>query len=385
MGKVLILGGRAPVALDHARRFAHQGWDVFVSDSVPCRLSGWSNAVKDSISLTSARYDPRAFVKELSVAVTRHKIDLIVPTCEEVFFLSRYRDALPKLVAIAVDDFEKLRLLHSKWKFQDIARECGGNPPRSILVRTIEQAREWFGVVPLVLKPEYSRFGVHVRIHPNGVPVNEAELGDFGDWVAQEYVSGTELCSYSIAYKGRLTAHCVYHPRHRLGKSSSFYFAPREAAGIRKFVEKFVTRIGFTGQISFDWIESVDGKLSVIECNPRAISGVHLFSLNDQLPAALNGNAMECVVPSEAKPRMLASVMLTAGLFQCLKAGNFAGWKRDLQMASDVLMLPSDRLPILGAARDIVSFARLAVKNQCSLREAATRDIEWDGQELAEI
>ena len=38
--RVLILGARAPVALDHARRFAAQGWRVLVGDSVGMVLHG---------------------------------------------------------------------------------------------------------------------------------------------------------------------------------------------------------------------------------------------------------------------------------------------------------------------------------------------------------
>jgi hypothetical protein len=385
MNKVLILGGRAPVALDHARRFAHQGWGTVVSDSVPCRLSGWSNAVTATVLLTPPQLDPNAYVRDLNRAITQHQIDLVVPTCEEIFFLSRYRDALPKSVLIAVDDFEKLRMLHSKWMFQSLAQECDGNPPQSSLVQTIAQAREWAGKRPVVLKPEYSRFGVHVRIYPNGLPDKEPELGKRGQWVAQQYRPGTELCSYSVAHNGRLLAHCVYHPLHRLGKSSSFYFAPRDVPRIRLFVEKFVTEIGFTGQISFDWIEAADGTLSVIECNPRAISGVHLFALHDQLPAALEGKAETCAQPSLAKPRMLTSIMLTAGLAQSLRDRKVAAWLNDVRAASDVLTMAGDRQPLFGAIWDIGSFARLAIKNKCTLREAATQDIEWDGQELAAL
>lgn len=382
MANVLILGGRAPVALDHARRFAHQGWTTYVADSVPCRLSGWSNAVAGTVLLAPPRTAPRAFIDDLTRAITRHRIDLVIPTCEEVFFLSRYRGYLTDAVRIAVDEFDKLQMLHSKWHFQTLARECGGNPPPSMAVNTVAEAREWAGNTPLVLKPEFSRFGVHVRIHPSGMLPDEPEFDLPGRWVAQHFRSGQELCSYSVADKGRLLAHCVYRPLHRLGRSSSFYFAYREALLIRQFVETLVARIGYTGQISFDWIESEDGIPSVIECNPRAISGVHLFSMDDALPAALAGCADACVVPSARQPRMLASVMLTAGLAHALRHRRIGGWLRDFGAASDVLAIGGDRLPALGALMDIASFGRMAIRHGCTLREAATRDIEWDGEEL---
>jgi hypothetical protein len=55
---VLILGGRAPAALDHARRFAHQGWTVRVADSIPCQISGASRAVSATLRVASPRTSP---------------------------------------------------------------------------------------------------------------------------------------------------------------------------------------------------------------------------------------------------------------------------------------------------------------------------------------
>ncbi|MFZ6643848.1 ATP-grasp domain-containing protein [Undibacterium sp. TC4M20W] len=384
MPNVLILGGRAPVALDHARRFSQQGWTVYIADSVPCRLSGWSSAVRASIQLAAPSQHPQAFIDDLNRAITQYQIDLLMPTCEEVFFLSRYRKYLPASVRVLVDDFDKLRTLHSKWHFLKLAEQYGGNPPPSSLVSSIDEARAWAGKTPLVLKPEYSRFGVHVRLYPQGMPDNEAPLGQQGAWVAQHFKPGRELCSYSVADQGRLLAHAVYEPRHRLGKSSSFYFAPYDAPQIREFVTRLVAAINYTGQISFDWIESQDGIPSVIECNPRAVSGVHLFGMQDALPAALAGRLDECVQPSATSPRMLAAIMLSAGLVQAVQKRKLRAWWADYQAAGEVIGIAQDRLTLLGALADMSSFALMAWQQKCSMREAATRDIEWDGQELAE-
>ncbi|MFZ6734599.1 ATP-grasp domain-containing protein [Undibacterium sp. Ji42W] len=384
MPNVLILGGRAPVALDHARRFSQQGWAAYIADSVPCRLSGWSSAVKASIQLAAPSHHPQAFIDGLNRAIAQYQIDLLMPTCEEVFFLSRYRKYLPVSVRVLVDDFDKLRTLHSKWHFLKLAEQYGGNPPPSSLVHSVEQARAWAGNTPLVLKPEYSRFGVHVRLHPQGMPDNESPLGQQGAWVAQHFKPGRELCSYSVADQGRLLAHVVYEPRHRLGKSSSFYFAPYDAPLICDVVTKLVAAINYTGQISFDWIESPDGIPSVIECNPRAVSGVHLFRIQDALPSALAGQLDACVQPSGTTPRMLTAIMLSAGLIKAIQEKKLHAWWADYKTAVEVIGVAQDRLPLLGALADMSSFALIAWQQKCSIREAATRDIEWDGQELAE-
>ncbi|HWW04440.1 hypothetical protein [Collimonas sp.] len=122
-------------------------------------------------------------------------------------------------------------------------------------------------------------------------------------------------------------------------------------------VEKIVARLEFTGQISFDWIDSDADGPCVIECNPRAISGLHLFSIDDAVPTAL-----------------------TAGLMQALQNGSLRHWWQDFRAASDVLMTGGDQAPVFGGAADIASYMQLAFREKCTLREAATRDIEWDAR-----
>jgi hypothetical protein len=382
---VLILGGRAPAALDHARRFARQGWAVSIGDSISCRMSGWSRAVRSTVTLPSARFAPRAYIDALCRAISAHGIDLVVPTCEEVFYLSRYRALLPEAVRVVVGDFDTMDTVHSKWRFLEAARGCGAVVPESACVDTIEQARAWAGTDPVVLKPEYSRFGVHVRLHANGIP-NDARPFDIpGRWVVQRFCYGRELCSYSVVDRGRVLAHVSYRPSYRLRTSSSFFFECCPTPAIQNFVDAFARKMNYTGQLSFDWIEAGDGSIQVLECNPRAISGVHLFSLDDALPAALAGTATDCVVPENQAPRMISAVMLGAGGPQALRDSRVGTWWRDFQKGNDVIAMPGDRLPFLGGLLDLGFYARLAVKNRCSLREAATSDIEWDGNPLAEL
>ena len=381
---VLILGGRAPAALDHARRFAHQGWKVFIADSIPCQISGASRAVTATLRVSSPRHAPRRFIEDLRRASLMHAIDLIVPTCEEVFFVSRYRDRLPAQVRVVADDFGKLREVHSKWSFLSLAQDCGVEVPDSALVTSLDEARDWATARPVVLKPEFSRFGVHVRLYRHGIPDTAPPLASLGNWVVQAYADGREFCSYSVADRGRLVAHSVYQPRWRMSTSSSFYFEAAQIGAIRRFVEHFARKLDFTGQLSFDWIQHADGRVSVLECNPRATSGCHLFTLDDPLPSALDGKLTELIEPSCGAARMVSAVMLSAGLIEALKRGELRRWARDYRIASDVIGTPGDRGPIAGAIRDLVSYARLALAQRCNMREAATQDIEWDGQELPE-
>jgi hypothetical protein len=380
--RVLILGARAPVALDHARRFHLQGATVFAGDSHACRLTASSRSVAGAVRLPPPRTAPLEFATELRRFIEAERIDLVLPTCEEVFYLSRIRERLPRECTVFAAPFDLLRELHSKMRFLELAADCGVHVPASARVDTLPGAREWAGTRPVVLKPEYSRFGVHVRLYPQGIPSDTAPLPALGAWVAQEFCAGRELCSYSIAVNGVLRAHVAYEPAYRVSRSSSFYFDPVSVPAIRRFVETFVRKVAFTGQISFDWIVRTDGRISVLECNPRAISGLHLFAATDALPTVIAGHDIDCVEPRHPSPRMISAVMASAGLVQAMHRGDLARWRRDFRRALDVLSQPGDRAPLFGGLADMGEFAWSALRQRTSIREAATRDIEWDGEPI---
>jgi predicted ATP-grasp superfamily ATP-dependent carboligase len=380
--RVLVLGGRSPVALDHARRFAAQGWQVHVADSIPCRLSASSRAVHACHRIAPPRFEPGGFVRDLAALISARRIDLVLPSNEEALYLSAYRGRLPAAVQVAVEDFALVSALHSKWDFVNLARAHGMPVPDSARVQDLAQARAWAGDRPVVLKPEFSRFGVHVRLYPRGIPADAPELPPLGPWVVQELLQGTELCSYAIAWRGQLRALACYAPRHRLGRSASFYFEPVQRDDITRAVAALVAGTGYTGQISFDWIVGADGCARALECNPRATSGLHLFPADAALPAALAGEDVSCT-PDLSRPRMLGAVMLGAGLPAALRSGRQRQWWRDWSRAGDVLARPGDRLPLAGAVADIGAYTLLAARQGVNLRQASTRDIEWDGEALA--
>jgi hypothetical protein len=212
--------------------------------------------------------------------------------------------------------------------------------------------------------------------------------------VAQRFVSGREMCSYAIARDGKLTAHALYEPSWRAGKSSSYYFSAVNRPAIEAFTSNFVASMGYTGQIAFDFIEAVDGRIYVLECNPRATSGVHLFVPQDGLAAAFdpidpnlrfNGqsNAPTVVHPSSKEPRMLASIMAVLGPIQALRGAQFGRLISDFSRARDAVWNAKDPFPSFYSFVGIGAFLCIALREGINPLAASTHDIEWDGQEIA--
>ncbi|MDR1076596.1 MAG: ATP-grasp domain-containing protein [Xanthomonadaceae bacterium] len=378
MSEVLILGARAPVALELARRFLRAGWGVHVADSISCRGTAWSSAVSTVSTVASARFAPEAFVRDIGAIVNRRRIDLVLPTCEEVFALSRHRNMLPAQARVLANDFELLSALHSKWKFLELARSAMMRVPESARVGTIEEARDWAEGCPIILKPEYSRFGVHLRRYPEGIPRHADALGGPGAWIAQRLLTGEEVCSYSVASEGRLLMHAAYVPRYRLHGSSSYYFDPCACPALEDAVRRLVNGLKFSGQISFDWIVDADGIPHAIECNPRTTSGAHVFGTEEGLVAALCGEPAT-VAATERHARMIAPLMLVSGWRQAMGRQGIGQWSQDFRRATDILMEPGDRAPLLGGIIDLTMFGWIAAREGVALREASTHDLQWDG------
>src|SRR5579862_3436967 len=89
MTHVLLTGGRAPVTLDLARKFARAGYCVSVAESSPVHLCRYSNSVRNCYDVPPPNTEPAAFIAALIEIIREEQIDLLIPTCEEVFFVAQ--------------------------------------------------------------------------------------------------------------------------------------------------------------------------------------------------------------------------------------------------------------------------------------------------------
>ena len=229
-----------------------------------------------------------------------------------------------------------------------------------------------------VFKPAYSRFARQTLLQPTRRQLAAIQPTRAQPWVAQRFITGKEHCSFSVLVDGKLKAHAVYHPRYRVGRGSGIWFDPVEAPAIQSFVEYFGVQTCYTGQVSFDYIRDIDGHDHVLECNPRATSGVHLF--DDQptsLIAALNGTG-PLITPTMA-PRQVGLAML---LFASPRHGLDRQFWRDWRRARDVILRPGDVKPLAAQWLALAEITYRAVTQRSGLLAAATADIEWDGQPM---
>lgn len=378
--RVLILGARAPACLEWARAFQQAGWGVSVADSLAHPLSRFSRAADHFVRLPEPRRDPAAWIEALAEVVRQQAIDLLLPTCEEVFYLAHGLERLRPLCRVFTSAFDVLHRLHHKGDFAALTQGWAvAAPPTQVLHDAAALQARAAEHDSLVFKPAYSRFASHTLVRPGRAQLAKVKPSAQAPWVAQQFVPGQEHCSFSVLVDGQLRAHSSYQPRYRVGRGSGIYFHSGAPAPIRAFVEQFGQATGYTGQVGFDFIEDRQGRFHVLECNPRATSGVHLFDdQRVQLVAALGIEAAP-LLQATLEPRMIALAMLLLAAPQRLFKGEF--W-HDYRHARDVIVQDGDRGPLTAQVLSLAEIIGRALSRRCGLLAASTADIEWNGQPL---
>ena len=378
---VLILGARAPACLEWARAFRAAEWEVTAADSLAWPLTRSSSAVDRYLRVPEPCGDTTAWISALEQFVTEHDVDLVIPTCEEVFYLAYGLPVLERHCRVFVSDIAVMHRLHHKFLFSQLAAELPINTPETILLETVEslecmleQSREW------VFKPAYSRFANRTLIRPPARSLRQVCPSAEFPWIAQRFFPGREYCTFSVLNKGELRAHACYHPAYRVGTGAGIYFEPVDSAPVREFLERFGEATSYSGQVGFDFLKSPAGEYCVLECNPRATSGIHLF--DDQAQALVDVLAAECpnaVLTPAVTPRMIAFAML---LFAAPRHGLSSKFWHDYGDARDVVTKAGDRGPLRGQFLGLLELAGRAISRRRGLLAASTADIEWNGQPL---
>lgn len=378
---ILLTGGRAAATIELARLFHASGHRVVVAESFVAPLSDWSRAIDARYRVPRPLQEAEAFIASLIDIIRREAVDLIVPTCEEVFHVAAAREQLELHCEVFCESRAHLRRVHSKYEFVQCALEAGVAVPPT---QRVSDRRTLEGVVArrglsLVLKPEFSRFGTNTLLRPgSAAQLAHIEVDSERAWVAQDYVAGTPLCTWAVAHQGKLRAYSAYKVAQTAGGAAiTFEHSPH--AGAEAWVERFVRHMKFTGQIAFDFIERPNGEVVGIECNPRATSGVHLFRDDPRLAGAFLESSGELLAPGPGR-FMLMLPMFTHGLSAVRSWTNLRSWTSTLMASRSVLYDKRDPGPFLLQGLSFAELAGRAIAGRVDLLSASTLDIEWNGQ-----
>ncbi|CAM6100591.1 unnamed protein product [Calypogeia fissa] len=354
---ILLSNGRFPVSIDLARQLKQAGHTVFVVDPMQFHACKASQVVKKSFQVPPPRDNAAGYIAAVKNIIKAKQIDLIIPLHEEIFHLAECGD-LDILERLFAPQFGPLVRLHDKWQFNRFLKQLGLDYPKACLCRNLNDiqildlTKEW------ALKPVFGRASGNIfHLKPDHPLPSAAELGitDEVYYTAQEWVSGSRYCSYSIVRDGKLRALAIYPVKDTLDSSSCVYFESMEHKGIRKYVERIVeAQPGLSGQIAFDFVETEDGRLVAIECNPRATSGIHLFAgtpdlahcITDSAIADNDNSGQVLLVPREGARRQFLPGMMIVPWRSHGSLSEYVSHLKRLWTSRDVTFSVSDMLPL---------------------------------------
>lgn len=386
--RVLITGARAAAALDLARDFVAAGWEVHLADSRKVRMALWSRLPLRHHEYPSPREAPEAFRTRIAALVAGEAIDLIVPTCEEVFHLAAPAFQAELGARLFAPDLATLRQLHDKLAFARACKAWGLSVPESHLLasatdvaRFAPEAEAW------VFKPCFTRFGEAALIGPKSEELTQIAPTPEAPWLAQRRVNGSEACFYAVAHRGKLAAFVAYRSSWRLDGGAGYAFEPlgnTEVAALHDIAMRLASCAAINGQFACDAIFDAAGQPFLIECNPRATSGVHLLTVNGALARVMGDGICGPATDQEQAhtSAYLGPAMLVYGLPQALREARLGDWAQLLAHGRDAISRPGDRRPFLGAMADAVAFFREGRGHSISTVAATTRDIAWNGEDL---
>ncbi len=356
---ILILGARAPIALELARSFHQRGCTVILADSLRFTLSRFTNTIQRYERLPKVRQDPQNYITAVSALIERYHVRHLIPTCEEAFYVAQFKEHWK--CKVWTPDISLMDALHNKETFASEYSEFL-NIPETI---SADAFSDWSHSKDFVFKPKYSRFGSRTLINKS---ITAQHFSELQQWIAQKKVIGKEVCVYSIWNDGTLTGYACYSPTFRAGMGSGIFFEPVEHPYIKQQVQRFGEAIRFTGQLSFDVMVSEDS-VWFLECNPRGTSGAHL--LNDQLENCFLGDEE---TDSDLSSRYkLSSVMWFTNPLKC--------FTKKVRKAKGVVFRINDPLPALLQWLSVLELVFIKFSKGISLLEATTFDIEWNGHE----
>lgn len=270
VNRVLVPGASAPAGINTIKslKMANFRGKILATDSDP--LSAGFYMVHDFCVMPLVK-DEDEFIDELFQNVREYGVDLLMPSSGyDIHLYSKYKSELKDMGAVAVvSEPKNLEICIDKLRTYDFLKTDFQLP------FTTTDPKE-IGRFPVIAKP---RFGKGSR---NVIKIeNEQELrfvaSQFKDMIFQEFLPGTE---YTVDVLSDLEGNAIFAvPRIRLqtkegistkGKVIHHPFLEQECM-------KIAEAVGIKGPCCIQMKESAEGKLKLVEINPR-MGGGTIFS-----------------------------------------------------------------------------------------------------------
>ena len=355
--RVLITGAKMTKALQLARSFYRDGHEVYLVETHKYWLSGhrFSRAVTGFFTVPAPEKDSDGYCQQLLEIVKRHHIDLFIPVSSPV---ASYYDSLAKeTLAPYCDsihlDPEVTEILDDKYAFCRKAKELGLSAPKVFRISDPQQVLDFdfesdgsqyiLKSIPYdsVLRLDLTRLPFpEMEAYVRGLPISEAK-----PWVMQEFIRGQEYCFHATARSGKIRLHCC-------AESSPFQinYEQVDNLALYQWVKTFIEKMNITGQVCFDMIQTADGQVYPIECNPRLHSAITMFHDHPGVANAYLSDGDPGEDPITPLPASQPTYWTYHELWRLLNIRSLTelkSWWEKMVKGTDAILQSDDPLPFL--------------------------------------
>ena len=358
---IIVTGAKMTKSLQLARSFCAAGHKVFLLETNQYWLSGnrFSNSVTGFYTVPDPQQDWDGYSQGLLDIVKRENIDLFIPVSSAVgcYHESLIKPLLSEHCEVFHFDPEITQILDNKFTFIEKAKSFGLSVPKSFLITNSKEiinfdfAADGNQYILKSIPYDSVRRLSMIKLPMNSTAemkqfVKDLPISSEKPWIMQEFVSGKEYCTHSTVREGKIKLYCCC-------ESSEFQvnYHHVDNPKIYDWVEKFVKELNLTGQISFDFIQTEDGQVYPIECNPRTHSAITTFHDHPKVADAYlydskDDNEAPLIPLSNSKPTYWTYHEIWR-LTEIRYLGQLKAWIKKITEGTDAIFLFSDPLPFL--------------------------------------
>jgi predicted ATP-grasp superfamily ATP-dependent carboligase len=269
--------------------------DIDVLDPNPMCQCRFSSYVRRFIRSPSFTKQPVEFLRFVMTLVRGGKYHVLLPTHEQTYILSRFRDAFMPYVGLALPVFASQERLQNKAEFSRLLDELRLPQPDTTIIRTrAELGREW--QYPLYLKLAHSTAGGGVsyitdanalRQRAERLEADGALRGDT-EVLVQQPARGVLSTVQAVFNRGELTGvHCFEARRLGVGGMSTARTSADHAI-VREHVARIGAHLAWHGAFFVDYFyDNATALPEYIEANPRIGETVNAMLAGVNLPQLL--------------------------------------------------------------------------------------------------
>jgi len=270
-------------------------YEIDVIDPDPlcqCRFSSYIRRFRRSPSFAK---QPAEFLRFLARLLRNGQYDVVLPTHEQAYLLSRFRESISSRVGLAMPPFESLERLQNKAQFSRLLSELGLPQPETVSITSnVELNRDW--QFPLYLKLPHSTAGSGVFFVSDRATldrtIKELEgkqlFGQNVELLIQQPARGVLSTVQAVFNRGEMIGVHTFEAR-RLGVGGmSTARVSADHTIVREHAAKVGRYLNWHGAFFIDYFyDHQSHQPEYIECNPRIGETVNAMLSGVNLPELL--------------------------------------------------------------------------------------------------